>query len=192
MERATNKSQHTKLTLENKILPPLLPGFGLATFRSRVRRSNQQAIQAPLLSLLSLFPCLSRTVDTIEQLEASHPLPMLMSRGYVKQLEANHPLHVFSVTRIHIRIATHSLFRYHTVGQPTAVYSKANYAPLLVSGSVFACLLLSRLRLHDLLHQFSLRQIWSTLTLPPPFPHSIYSPIPAYPLVCLCRWFQDQ
>ena len=38
-----NKSQHTKLTLEKKILPQLLPGFELATFRSRVQRSNQQA-----------------------------------------------------------------------------------------------------------------------------------------------------
>ena len=47
MERTPNKSQHTKLTLEEKILPPLWPGFELATFRSRVRRSNQQAIPAP-------------------------------------------------------------------------------------------------------------------------------------------------
>ena len=44
MERTPNKSQHTKLTLEKKILPPLLPGFELATFRSRVGRSYQQAI----------------------------------------------------------------------------------------------------------------------------------------------------
>ena len=29
-----NKSQHTKLTQEKKILPPHLPGFELATFRS--------------------------------------------------------------------------------------------------------------------------------------------------------------
>ena len=40
-------SQHTKLTLEKKILPKLLPVFELATFRSRVRRSNEQAIPAP-------------------------------------------------------------------------------------------------------------------------------------------------
>ena len=46
VERTPNKSQHTKLTLEKKILPPLLPGFELATFRSRVWRSNQQAIPA--------------------------------------------------------------------------------------------------------------------------------------------------
>ena len=36
MERTPNKSQHTKLTVEKKILRPLLPGFELATFRSRV------------------------------------------------------------------------------------------------------------------------------------------------------------
>ena len=29
---------------EENFLPPLLPGFELATFRSRVRRSNQRAI----------------------------------------------------------------------------------------------------------------------------------------------------
>ena len=35
-----NKSQHRKLTLEKKILPPFLPGLEPATFRSRVRRYN--------------------------------------------------------------------------------------------------------------------------------------------------------
>ena len=35
-----NKSQHRKLTLEKKILPPLQQGFEPATFQSRVRRSN--------------------------------------------------------------------------------------------------------------------------------------------------------
>ena len=47
LERTPNKSQHTKLTLEKKIRPPLQPGFELATFRSLVRRSYQQAIPAP-------------------------------------------------------------------------------------------------------------------------------------------------
>ena len=46
MERTPNKSQHTKLTLEKKLLPPLLPGLELATFRSRVRRSDERAIPA--------------------------------------------------------------------------------------------------------------------------------------------------
>ena len=42
-----NKSQHRKLTLEKKILPPLLPGLEPGTFRSRVWRSNHWAIPAP-------------------------------------------------------------------------------------------------------------------------------------------------
>ena len=45
-----NKSQHRKLTLEKKILPPLQQGFEPATFRSRVRRSNHWAIPAPQYS----------------------------------------------------------------------------------------------------------------------------------------------
>ena len=44
VERTPNESQHTKLTLEKKILPPLLPGLELETFPSRVRRSYQPAI----------------------------------------------------------------------------------------------------------------------------------------------------
>ena len=47
VERTPNKSRHTKCTLEKKILPPLLPGFEPATFRSRVRLSYQQAIPNP-------------------------------------------------------------------------------------------------------------------------------------------------
>ena len=42
-----NKSQHRKLTLEKKILPPLLQGFEPTTFRSRVQRSNHWAIPDP-------------------------------------------------------------------------------------------------------------------------------------------------
>ena len=52
--RTQNKSQYTKLTLEKKILPPpVLPGFEPATFRSRVRRSNQQAIPASIHKYIS-------------------------------------------------------------------------------------------------------------------------------------------
>ena len=43
-----NKSQHRKLSLEKKILPPLLQRFEPATFRSRVGRSNHWAILAPV------------------------------------------------------------------------------------------------------------------------------------------------
>ena len=42
-----NKSQHRKLTLEKKILPPPQQGFEPVTFRSRVRSSNHWAIPAP-------------------------------------------------------------------------------------------------------------------------------------------------
>ena len=42
-----NKSQHRKLTLEKKILPPLQQGFEPATFWSWVRRSSHWAIPAP-------------------------------------------------------------------------------------------------------------------------------------------------
>ena len=49
-----NKSQHTKLTLDKKILPPLLPGFEFATFRLQVQRFNQQVTPAPVpLCILS-------------------------------------------------------------------------------------------------------------------------------------------
>ena len=47
VERILNKSQHTKLTLEKKIILQLLPGIELLTFRWRVWRSFQQAIPAP-------------------------------------------------------------------------------------------------------------------------------------------------
>ena len=46
-----NKSQHRKLTLEKKILPPLQQGFEPATFRSRVLCSNHWAIPAPPTNL---------------------------------------------------------------------------------------------------------------------------------------------
>ena len=50
MERTLNKSPHKKLTLENKILPPLLLRFELATFQTRVQHTNQRAIPAPFLN----------------------------------------------------------------------------------------------------------------------------------------------
>ena len=48
VERTPNKSQHTKLTLEKKILPPLLPGLEHATFWSQVQHSNQYALSNKL------------------------------------------------------------------------------------------------------------------------------------------------
>ena len=44
VEQTPNRSQHTQLTLEKKILPPLLPRFELTSFRSPVPTLYQQAI----------------------------------------------------------------------------------------------------------------------------------------------------
>ena len=63
VERTPNNSQHTKLTREEKILPPLLPGSDLATFRSRVRRSNQQAIPVTPKHAYTLDPPKSEWAD---------------------------------------------------------------------------------------------------------------------------------
>ena len=62
-----NKSQHKKLTLEKKILPPLQQGFEPVTFQSRVQRSNQWAIPAPVthlwyLDCTSIIPFLSNII----------------------------------------------------------------------------------------------------------------------------------
>ena len=60
VERTPNKSQHTKLTLEKKILPPpLLPGFELATFRSRFQRSTNK--------LFKILPDLTHAVKHQQQ-----------------------------------------------------------------------------------------------------------------------------
>ena len=65
------KSQHTKLTLEKKIFLPLLLGFDLAFFRSRVQRSNQQAKaqlwEFELNSLLNRTPEESEAEEKCEQ-----------------------------------------------------------------------------------------------------------------------------
>ena len=50
-----NRSQHRKLTLEKKIIPPLLQGFEPTTFWSRVRRSYHWAFHAPRLWVFFFF-----------------------------------------------------------------------------------------------------------------------------------------
>ena len=77
----STKSQHTKLTLEKKFFPPLLPGFELATFRLRVRRFYQQAIPAKepenhgLPSVLQVIEDRPLTVIHTKQLETEPELP---------------------------------------------------------------------------------------------------------------------
>ena len=47
----TEMSQHRNVTLEKKILPPLLPGLEPETFRSWVRRSTAELSQLPVMAL---------------------------------------------------------------------------------------------------------------------------------------------
>ena len=88
MQRTPNKSQHTKLTLEKKILPLLLPGFELATFRSRARRSNEQAIPAP-----SVFHSVFNYNDPSEALAFWYAaiLPVVNKHAPLKRKRVKHP-----------------------------------------------------------------------------------------------------
>ena len=63
VEWTLNNSQHTQSTLEKKILPPLLPRFKLATFRSLVWHSNQQAIPAPDNGM---YRCMYRCINACD------------------------------------------------------------------------------------------------------------------------------
>ena len=67
MEQILNKSQHAKLTLENKVFPLLLPGFNLADFQSRVLGFYQQAIPACLSqnSMLVRLGCIQQNLHAI-------------------------------------------------------------------------------------------------------------------------------
>ena len=62
-----NRSQHRKLTLEKKILPPLPQGFEHATFQSRVRRGyTELSPPRPLSYPHRLIYQKGETVDSFE------------------------------------------------------------------------------------------------------------------------------
>ena len=48
VEQTPNKIQHTKLTWEKKILPPLLPGFDLQPFNRKSGALTNKLFQLPL------------------------------------------------------------------------------------------------------------------------------------------------
>ena len=102
MERIPNKNQHRKITLEKEILPPLLPGFELATFRSRVRRCYQHAIQAPTFSIT----CVSRmTLCSVRRVgRSSLVVIVLFDRvNFVPPVtHVKHPREIVSETLGHI------------------------------------------------------------------------------------------
>ena len=62
VEQTPNRSQRTKLTLEKKILPPLLPGIEPATFRLRVRRCTEWSIPKPLLDIQDVLKAGDRRI----------------------------------------------------------------------------------------------------------------------------------
>ena len=66
VEQTLNKSQHTKLTVEKKILPPLLPGFELATFRSPVQCSTNKLFRFALCVILLRYITLPSNVTTVK------------------------------------------------------------------------------------------------------------------------------
>ena len=95
------KSQHTKWTPKKKILPQLLPCFELATFRSRVRRSYQQAIPAPNISQINH----RRRVSVIFRVQLSsieHDKILRLNNTGGK----NHKIIVISLTRASWRRST--------------------------------------------------------------------------------------
>ena len=98
VERTPNKSQHTKLTLEKKTLPPLLPGFELATFRSRVRSTCQQvtllpAIKQPLPHLVKSGVVTRTASDSSSPQSAPTPYCFHMPPGSVAVAAISHALH---------------------------------------------------------------------------------------------------
>ena len=74
-----NMSQHRKLTLEKKILPPFLQGFEPMTFQSRVQHSNHWAIPTPCVwgrgggVQVVLFPTTNPCIPSVSSLTPSSP-----------------------------------------------------------------------------------------------------------------------
>ena len=67
MERTPNKSQHRKLTPEKKILPPLLPGFELATFRSEPGALTNKLSRLPPITVQHAINCWATLCHTSEK-----------------------------------------------------------------------------------------------------------------------------
>ena len=92
-----NKSQHRKLTLQKKILPPLLQLFELATFHLRVRRSNHWAIPLPEVFYLSLssmffhfsFPSLMNFFVHHRRMSSNVPCMYLCHKDVLKKKSNN-------------------------------------------------------------------------------------------------------
>ena len=71
VEQTRNKSQHTKLTPEKRVLPPLLPGFEFATFQWQVWHTTNELSWLPTAGWP--FTC-KQTVITDWQQAAKFPV----------------------------------------------------------------------------------------------------------------------
>ena len=113
VERTPNKSQYTKLTLEKKILPPLPPGFELATFPSRVWRSNQQANDIIYMIITAWLFFFQSLEERQQQRQQNHALRQYSSEEQ-PGLEPNRPIsHLAfasnrSICRFHLFVLNHS------------------------------------------------------------------------------------
>ena len=90
VERTPDKSQHTTLTLEKKILPPLLPGFELSIFRSRLRRSYQQTIPTTRIGLVYIIIMFGKS--TFYKQQAARHRDSCFARERLLQMICNSPL----------------------------------------------------------------------------------------------------
>ena len=77
VEQIPNKSQHTKLMTEKKILPPLLPRFKLTTFWSQVQCSHQQLVGESIgLVIKRLWVSTAYTTESERDSLTYSPLPL--------------------------------------------------------------------------------------------------------------------
>ena len=79
-----HRKKLTKVDSGEENFPPLLPGFELATFRSRVRRSYHQAIPAPSTRLSNYRPT-STSQTLVEKLSSANKVTMNEVRGEKKK-----------------------------------------------------------------------------------------------------------
>ena len=109
VERTPNKSQHTKLTLENIILLPLLPGFELAIFRSRVRCSNQQAviIQTQLRSKRTYTPTSTTAFETSKK---THRFKSYLAKSLLPPINKYSPVILYISHSLSFNILSHTSY----------------------------------------------------------------------------------
>ena len=138
MDRTPIKSQHTKLTLEKKNPPPLLPEFQLAIFGSRVRRSKKQnktnkthaipqctGVISPPTTSHKLQTAVSRTLSSTSAIVGyakGLPLPLLVTLKVSTKMSASEQF------RVGAQVAVSLWQTIQIVSGLSAIVSHGNYA----------------------------------------------------------------